>query len=608
MKIVKALTVLVSLIFLTLLPGQEAYSLDVTLSWQDSHDSDVAGYRVFRRTANSSYDYNHPSWEGANTCCTIYDLDDYTICYFVVRAFDQAGNDSSNSNEVCYRPLILSNYLPKVYENAESIDAARNWSVYAGSDGATIERIYDEERGSWVMKFEGDGWNNGYCLNCEYDWHNRDQFIAQFDLKYIERFTVYLKVKADDGNKYWLAYKPENFDYFINGNYIYYGLGSSVLDSEWRTFTRNLAVDLTNALPDLNLVEVNGWRIRGSGRADNIRLLSFIPNTIYEDGTDIMANNWSVYAGPDGATISYIWDEQLKRMVVELEGDGWNNGYCLADPNGNPWHNTYQKVAYFQFLPLTNYTIYLEVVLTPQDRAYVCYKSIEPEESYISGDYYYIGLGSHTLTSGWQKITRDLQADLQSLQPGLKIQEVNYFRYRGDGRMIDVKMKSHLDAAVYYGQENGSTQGWSVLSGPDGATINAVCNPERGSWVVESSGAGWDNCYQLGDANGNAWHNRSQKTAECSYRFTDNFTFYYVAETLFGTRYICFKPFEPEESFANGTSLYFGLGIDVLDGQWHTLITNLEDQLKYFEPNNEIVETNFFRFRGDGGFDDIKLM
>jgi hypothetical protein len=90
-------------IFVFLFCPLAAYSAELTLSWQPSTDSDVAGYRLFCRQDGESYDYSHPVWEGPGVTCT-YEFDavvNTTYC-FVVRAFDTAGNESTDSNEACW--------------------------------------------------------------------------------------------------------------------------------------------------------------------------------------------------------------------------------------------------------------------------------------------------------------------------------------------------------------------------------------------------------------------------------------------------------------------------------------------------------------------------
>ena len=90
--------------FLLLLSPNAAYPVDVTLAWDASTEENVAGYKIFYRKIGQSYDYNNPGWQGADTTCTIYDLDDNAAYFFVARAFDTSANESGDSNEVYYRP------------------------------------------------------------------------------------------------------------------------------------------------------------------------------------------------------------------------------------------------------------------------------------------------------------------------------------------------------------------------------------------------------------------------------------------------------------------------------------------------------------------------
>jgi hypothetical protein len=76
------------------------YAMDITLKWVPNNDSNLAGYKVFYREEDQSYNYNTPYWECTEPECTIYDLDVTKTYYFVVRAFDSNGNTSDSSNEV----------------------------------------------------------------------------------------------------------------------------------------------------------------------------------------------------------------------------------------------------------------------------------------------------------------------------------------------------------------------------------------------------------------------------------------------------------------------------------------------------------------------------
>lgn len=78
-------------------------AVDVTFSWDANTESDLAGYRLFQRTGLGGYDYNAPVWEGVSTETTlsVIEVPGETYC-FVLRAFDQASQESGNSNEVCW--------------------------------------------------------------------------------------------------------------------------------------------------------------------------------------------------------------------------------------------------------------------------------------------------------------------------------------------------------------------------------------------------------------------------------------------------------------------------------------------------------------------------
>ena len=46
-------------------------------------------------------------------------------------------------------------------------------------------------------------------------------------------------------------------------------------DGRWRTFIRDLQMDLKEAQPGVRILEVNGFFVRGSGRVDDIELRSY---------------------------------------------------------------------------------------------------------------------------------------------------------------------------------------------------------------------------------------------------------------------------------------------------------------------------------------------
>jgi hypothetical protein len=94
------IVVFVLLSFFVLFSPETVNAIDVTLAWEANTSPDLAGYRIYYREEGQPYDDNYPLWEGDETTCTIYSLDDTTNHYFVARAFDIYSNESPDSTEV----------------------------------------------------------------------------------------------------------------------------------------------------------------------------------------------------------------------------------------------------------------------------------------------------------------------------------------------------------------------------------------------------------------------------------------------------------------------------------------------------------------------------
>ena len=91
-------------------------STQVTLEWSPNTEPDLAGYTLFCREQGQNYDYTNPCWEGTDTACTIYDLDETKTYFFVVRAVDTEGFQSSDSNETFLEAgTTPDNQLPIAY-------------------------------------------------------------------------------------------------------------------------------------------------------------------------------------------------------------------------------------------------------------------------------------------------------------------------------------------------------------------------------------------------------------------------------------------------------------------------------------------------------------
>jgi len=130
------LPVLLLVLFLLMIP-QNAHAVNVTLTWDPNEEEDLAGYRIYHREEGQSYNYNTPSWEGTETSCTLFDLDDDTTHYFVARAFDMAGNESVDSGQEFFipnRPPVLNTIGSKSGQEGQILEFTVTASDPDGDD------------------------------------------------------------------------------------------------------------------------------------------------------------------------------------------------------------------------------------------------------------------------------------------------------------------------------------------------------------------------------------------------------------------------------------------------------------------------------------------
>jgi hypothetical protein len=180
-----------------------------------------------------------------------------------------------------------------------------------------------------------------------------------------------------------------------------------------------------------------------------------------------------------------------------------------------------------------------------------------------------------------------------------------------------VAMGSAVDLAislggvkVYEDAENGNTLGWSVSDNvPGGATVTNVEDLDsghNGTRVIQLSGYGTLNAYELKNEDGSDWHNTEQLMITWSGKFSIFFYIYVDVQTTLGHRYIYYTP-QAGDLLGTGEYVHHGIGAGAMNGQWQSFQRDLEADLQDAQPTNSIVEVNRFYVRGSGRVDDIKL-
>lgn len=171
----------------------------------------------------------------------------------------------------------------------------------------------------------------------------------------------------------------------------------------------------------------------------------------------------------------------------------------------------------------------------------------------------------------------------------------------------------NMTETVYEDAEDGSKDRWSVYDDqePQGATFANLYDEERQSRVIEVHGAGATNPAQDGFKLYD-FENTDQFIAQWSMKLIETpHTIYWDVETKDGNRwFIDYRADRPKECIVNPHDNQYitcGLGTEIKDGQWHTIVRDLRADLKYADPDNELLKVKSFRIRGHARVDDIKL-
>jgi len=165
------------------------------------------------------------------------------------------------------------------YEDAEDGNT-NGWVIYDNNPaGAAIANVNDEDKNSHVIQFSGTGTLNGFRLGDnagENDaWNNTEAKKAQWSIKDNGFYKVYISVETENWSGY-MYYTPVNFNEGVinagSTRFIHTGLNLAT-DGTWKNITRDLQADLHAVEPNNNITTINGFRIKGNGRIDDIKLL-----------------------------------------------------------------------------------------------------------------------------------------------------------------------------------------------------------------------------------------------------------------------------------------------------------------------------------------------
>lgn len=214
---------------------------------------------------------------------------------------EQPEDDSAEcASDACGGPFEQAAVGTTYYSHG---DTTSGWDTYDTSPaGSSLSAVSDPDRGS-VIQSVSDGPHNGFRLrrtNLQ-PWGNTTQFNMEWWQKFSTPFVIYVSVNTSGGQRY-LMYTARDTDDLGSARYIHHGLGSRASDGTWRQFKRDLQADLKDGQPDLTLLSVNAFLVRGSGKLDDIGLSASTSRGIWQTVADMPTArfNLAAAAGKDG--------------------------------------------------------------------------------------------------------------------------------------------------------------------------------------------------------------------------------------------------------------------------------------------------------------------
>ena len=532
-----------------------------------------------------------------------------------------------------------------VYEDGED-SATSRWSIYDNSPaGASVQNVYDNQKQSRVISLEGAGTRNGYKIGnwvgSNGAWVNRDEKLLSLDMKFNAYYLFYVIVDTTEGRRYLYYTSQSNDRGLLYGKYIHIGLGTSHTNGVWYTENRDLEADLQRYEPNNEILSVNGVLVRGTGQIDNVKLsdgkavVAPIEQIVYEDAQDNNTNAWSIYdASPAGATVRNVYDVDKKSRVIQLEGDGFRNGYMFGNwsENAGALNEQNRKTLSFNMNFPDGYVFYV-IINTTKGHRYLYYTQSSRDRGLLYNKYIHIGLERGLANGKWNLFSRDLEADLKKYDADNSIISVDGLLVRGNGKLDDIIFSQGtpiLPPTVYEDVENGLSDQWVIADdagkelGYSRASMRVIrpsFNDSSACLRFQGTGAGSQNIYRL------PMYNTTQTILEVDVGgFAGQNQPHYLlgvyANTLEGERVIYWDSWIKHDGggrptkkiYGSNTFLGFPSPIELVRGyhyapqdQVETFRVDINKELKKLEPNNRVISITHF-IAGGGYIDNIRLL
>ncbi|MCK4442475.1 MAG: hypothetical protein KAU90_10745, partial [Sulfurovaceae bacterium] len=345
-----------------------------------------------------------------------------------------------------------------------------------------------------------------------------------------------------------------------------------------------------------------------------LTFISLEAKTVYFDGEDSSTQAW---LNRDNSVIQNIYNQELDSRVVNLSPGTYDIGL-----GGRSWDNRTERILSWNMNITGAYTIYVRVN-TIEGHRWLFYNHLNVDVGF-HGSGILNGIGWRTNNGTWQKVTVDLDRDLQDTEPNNRIISVEGMRFGGTLGMIDNITLDTPHRTVYEDGENGTTH-WRITDDtPAGASVTLIAedsdNDETRENVISLNGHNEDNAFTIGAEEGvNSWNNQDEHVLQWKMRNSEHFRVIVYVQTVQGNKRLIYTPIRRDNGIStDNLEIHHGLGISRdgdgtsyglgTDGRWQTYTRDLEDDLRDYDPTNRLIAVNGIAIRGNTLIDDIELL
>lgn len=182
-----------------------------------------------------------------------------------------------------------------------------------------------------------------------------------------------------------------------------------------------------------------------------------------------------------------------------------------------------------------------------------------------------------------------------------------HIKQKESGAKLDTLVLTNLrdyvpETICYCGRLGAGTWTPSGSASPEAAALS-VYDDARQSTVIQFSGNGTRDKYLLNGPGD--WQKSSRFVLEWAMKFKENYVVEVRVATLFGNRIIRYTP--DAAGTIDASVINMGIGTKTKNGEWLTVIRDLNADLASLEAGNSLREVNGFSVRGNGRIDDVRL-